>query len=117
MNFLADENLEYSIISYLREKKINILAIRDLMKGGTDAEILEYALNDNRVIITNDKDFGELTFRLQKPNMGIILLRLPNLHSEEKTNLLMTAIEKLGEDIANKFIVIEENAIRIRSMF
>lgn len=117
MNFLADENLEYSIISYLREKNINILAVRDLMKGSTDTEIIEYALNNNRVIITNDKDFGELTFRLHKPNMGVILLRLPNLSSVEKMNLLISAIEKLGEDVANKFIVIEENTIRIRSLF
>jgi predicted nuclease of predicted toxin-antitoxin system len=72
MNFLADENLEYSVISYLREKNVNILAVRDILKGSTDSEILEYAFNNNLVIITNDKDFGELTIRLHKSHIGII---------------------------------------------
>jgi predicted nuclease of predicted toxin-antitoxin system len=84
MNFLADENLESSVVSYLKEKNITILAVRDFLKGSADAEILDYALKNKLVLITNDKDFGELTIRLHKPDAGIILLRLPELTSEEK---------------------------------
>jgi predicted nuclease of predicted toxin-antitoxin system len=116
MKFLADENLEYAVFSYLIENKIDILAVRDLMKGSTDAEIIEYAFKNNRVIITNDKDFGELTFRLHKSHTGIILLRLSDANSDEKKKLVLSALEKLGRQIANKFIVVEKSGIRIRSL-
>lgn len=116
MNFLADENPEYSSTAYLRAHNGDVLAGRDLMKGCTAAEIIKYALTNNRVIITNDKDFGELTFRLKKSNVGVILLRLPDSTHEEKTAILTAALKKIGEDVANQFIVIENNTLQIRSL-
>jgi predicted nuclease of predicted toxin-antitoxin system len=116
MKFLADENLEYSIILFLREKDIDIVAVRDIMKGASDSEIIKYAFDNKLVIITSDKDFGELTFRLQKPNHGIILLRFPEDNTIEKTNILWTAIKKLASDVITKFVVVEKNSIRIRSL-
>lgn len=117
MKFLADENLEYSIISLLQEKKVKILAVRDIMKGATDSEIINYAFRNKLIIITSDKDFGELTFRLQKPIHGIILLRLPEAGNKEKSEILLAALNKLGNDVTNKFIVVEKHSVRIRSLF
>jgi predicted nuclease of predicted toxin-antitoxin system len=117
MKYLADESLEYPLISFLRENKIDIIAVRDIMRGSTDAEILAFAFNNNLIIITSDKDFGELTFRLKRPNCGIILLRLNEVENSSKGNLLLNAIMKLSPDIKNKFIVIDKVKIRIRSSF
>ncbi len=116
MKFLADENLEYSIISFLKGKNIDVVAVRDLMKGAPDSEIITFAFENKLIIITSDKDFGELTFRLQKPNHGIILLRLNEENSIDKADILWTAIKKLGSDVINKFVVVERNSIRIRSL-
>ncbi len=116
MNFLADENIEYSIISFLIKRKINVFAVRELIKGSSDAEIIEFAASKNLIIITSDKDFGELSFRLHKSNYGIILLRLQYLTPEEKANLLILSLKKLGSNIAGKFIVIEQDSIRIREL-
>lgn len=115
MKFLADESLEYPVISFLKENKIDIIAVRDLMRGARDAEIIDFAFKNDLLIITSDKDFGELTFRLRRPNCGIILLRLNEIESEGKANLLLNAILKLTPDIKNKFIVIDKVKIRIRS--
>lgn len=115
MKYLADESLEYPLISFLRENKIDIIAVRDIMRGSTDADILDFAFNNDLLIITSDKDFGELTFRLKRPNCGIILLRLTEVDTTSKGNLLLNAIEKLTPDIKNKFIVIDKLKIRIRS--
>ena len=116
MKYLADENIEYPIISILRENKVDILAVRDFMKGATDNEILEYAFKYKLLIITSDKDFGELTIRLQKPSWGIILLRNPEADCNEKADMLMVALQKLKDDALNKFIVIDKFKIRIRSI-
>jgi predicted nuclease of predicted toxin-antitoxin system len=116
MKFLADENLEYSIISFLREKNVDIVAVRDIMKGAPNSEIIKYALENNLIILTSDKDFGELTFRLQKSNHGIILLRFSEINTIEKAKILWAAIEKIGNDAAGKFIVVQKNSIRIKPL-
>jgi predicted nuclease of predicted toxin-antitoxin system len=116
MRFLADENIEYPIISILRENKVDILAVREIMKGATDLEIIEYAFLNNLLIITSDKDFGELTFRLQRPSCGIILLRNPETDCKVKAEMLLAALQKISEDALNKFIVIDNFRIRLRNM-
>jgi predicted nuclease of predicted toxin-antitoxin system len=116
MRYLADENIEYPIIPILRENKVDILAVRDIMKGATDSEIIEFALRNKLLIITSDKDFGELTFRLKRPSCGIILLRYPEADCIEKAEILLAAIKKLSDDALNKFIVIDKFKIRIRGM-
>jgi len=117
MKFLADENLEYSIISFLRERDIDVIAVRDILKGAPDAEIINYAFQNNLIIITSDKDFGELTFRLRKPNHGIVLMRIAEDIPEEKADLLWKSLQKLGDKVMNKFVVVEKNSIRVRSIF
>jgi predicted nuclease of predicted toxin-antitoxin system len=117
MKFLADENLEYSLISFLRERNIDVVAVRDVMKGASDLKIIEYAFENNLLIITSDKDFGELTFRLKRPNHGIILLRFSEDNSIEKANILWAALKKLNKEAINKFVVVEKNSIRVRSLF
>jgi predicted nuclease of predicted toxin-antitoxin system len=99
----------------LRENKVDVIAVREIMRGATDSEILDFSFNNDLMIITSDKDFGELTFRLKKPNRGIILLRLADVDTENKANLLLNAITKLPSDIKNKFVVIDKVKIRIRS--
>jgi predicted nuclease of predicted toxin-antitoxin system len=116
MRFLADENIEYPIISILRENKVDILAVREIMKGATDSEITEYAFLNDLLIITSDKDFGELTFRLQKPSCGIILLRISEADCKVKAEMLLAALQKISEDALNKFIVIDKFKIRFRSI-
>ena len=116
MRYLADENIEYPVITILRENKVDILAVREIMRGATDSEIIEYALKNNLLIITSDKDFGELTFRLKKPSCGIILLRNPEAECKEKAEILLAALQKIGDDALNKFIVIDKFKIRFRSM-
>jgi len=115
MKFLADESLEYPIVLFLKEKKIDIIAVRDFMKGAEDWEIIEYAFNNEMFIITLDKDFGELTFRLKKSTYGIIFLRLTEMDHLSKAKLLLTAIEKLTIEAKNHFIVIDKLKVRIRS--
>ena len=116
MRFLADENLEYPVITFLKDNNLDIVAVRDIMKGATDTEIIEYAFNNRLLIITSDKDFGELTFRLQRPNFGIILLRLSETDISEKAKILLAAIKTLDDEAFNKFIVIDKFKIRFRSL-
>jgi predicted nuclease of predicted toxin-antitoxin system len=117
MKYLADESLEYTVVTFLRENKIDILAVREFMRGATDSEIIEHAFKNELIIITSDKDFGELTFRLKRPNCGIILTRFPDTNNTDKAKLLLSALKKLNQEAKNKFIVIDKLKIRIRKIF
>lgn len=73
--YLFDENISIAVKDYFQRKGFKCEAVKELMKGETDSRIGRYALEKNKIIITLDKDFGEIFF-----NMGIsvILLRLRN---------------------------------------
>lgn len=116
MKFLADENIEYPVITFLQKMDVDIIAVRDILRGATDSVIVEYAFSNNLIIVTSDKDFGELTFRLKKRNCGVILIRYTESNCEQKASLLLKVIDKLGSSVVNNFIVIDKYKVRIKKM-
>lgn len=75
MKFLADECCDADMIASLREGGHDILYITEFKPGTVDEEVLKKAFDENRILLTEDKGFGELVFHLRKPARGIILLR------------------------------------------
>ena len=84
MKFLADENIGYKIIKPLRELGFDIKSILEINKGLADSAVLSLADKDSRILITTDKDFGELVYLNKLVHRGVILLRLKNDSSENK---------------------------------
>lgn len=116
MRFVADEGVDAQIVRALRENKHDVLYIAESNAGESDDVILGFANKDNRILITRDKDFGELVFREKMIHSGIILNRLYELKAEEKAVLVVTVIEKYGEQLAASFTVIQPTKIRIRKI-
>jgi predicted nuclease of predicted toxin-antitoxin system len=78
MKFLLDESVETRIAVFLTEQGHEATRIgRDYPPSLSDQEVLALARHEQRILITNDKDFGELVFRGQLPHVGVILLRFP----------------------------------------
>ncbi|HEY0511412.1 MAG TPA: DUF5615 family PIN-like protein [Thermoanaerobaculia bacterium] len=113
MKFLADENLERSIVERLQEGGHDIAAASD-RAGAPDPEVLSRALAEDRILLTNDKDFAELTFLQQKATAGIVLIRLPRLRGPEKAARVFEAVDGQGERLHGVFTVVEADAIRRR---
>ncbi|MBI1770091.1 MAG: DUF5615 family PIN-like protein [Bacteroidetes bacterium] len=114
MNFLAVEGVDFPVIVRLRENGHDVKSILEEFPASADDLVLGLANEENRILITLDKDFGELVFRLQKIHAGIILLRLEELTSEVKAEILIKIIEQHGEELLNAFTVVRENFVRIR---
>jgi predicted nuclease of predicted toxin-antitoxin system len=114
MRFLADENLERSIVETLRERGHDVASAASGGAGAPDPEVLDRALAENRILVTNDKDFAELTFLQQKSAAGIILIRLPRLHGSDKTLRVVEVVDTQAERLLGVFTVIEPEAIRRR---
>ena len=82
--------------------------------GITDEQVLENATRDRRVLVTADKDFGDLVFRQGRPHHGIVLVRLHGLSPAEKARVAVAAIAEHGAELERSFAVIEKGRIRIR---
>ncbi len=72
MNFVADESCAAPVIQALREAGHDVVAIAEVDKGATDEQVLAHALNEKRVLITEDRDFGELIYARGRSSAGII---------------------------------------------
>ncbi len=112
ISFLADENIPLKSILSLQASGIDIESITRIKVGLTDDEILSEALKRKSVIITFDRDFGELIFRHKKKSFGIILLRIHPQNVEYITSILKNVISKEIR-FTNSFCVVEKERIRV----
>lgn len=88
IKFLANVNIEKPIIDFLINKGFDVKWVANIDKKMPDELIFETANIERRVVITNDRDFGEFTFYQRKSSYGIILLRVRGQRSSEKITLL-----------------------------
>ena len=114
MRFLANENIPYDAILALRDKGHDVLWIRAEAPGSNDADVLKRAIAEERILVTFDKDFGDLAFRSRLPaQCGIILLRIPERSPAYIAKIITTAIES-RTDWEGHFSVIEEQRMRMK---
>ena len=114
MNFLADESVDHQIVDALREDGHAVLYVTEMDPGISDDEVLDRAEKGSAILITADKDFGELVFRQQRITMGVVLVRMAGLLPSKKAEIASTMIKKHLDAIQNAFSVISPNTIRIR---
>lgn len=92
MNLVADESVDFTIVLFLRGNGLNIYSIAEQEPSIADEDVLDMSVKLHAVLITEDKDFGELVFRLRLPHRGIVLLRLSGITPEDKGRLAGNAI-------------------------
>jgi predicted nuclease of predicted toxin-antitoxin system len=116
MRFLADENFPGHAVMQLRAAGHDVVWIRTTAPGSGDEEIVAWAMREDRIVLTFDKDFGELTWRAGLPaTSGAVLFRLPMKPAADVGNIL---VARLGErtDWVGHFSVIEPGRIRMRPL-
>lgn len=116
MKLLADEAVDKPIVEALRGAGFDVKYILETNQGAEDEFILKLAYEQERVMITQDKDFGELVFRLRQIHHGVILIRLPGIPPNEKADIVTTVLLRYNEKLLNTFTVIQPNAIRVRKI-
>ena len=116
MKFLADECCEASLIAHLRKDGHDVVYVLESMRGATDAEILRRAFEEKRILLTEDKDFGELVYRLRRPAYGIVLLRFDTAQRTLKLSRLQSLLDHQEERLAGAFVTLEPGMTRIRPL-
>ncbi len=101
------------VAKWLKRLHHDVFSVYDETRGLDDESIIEKANLQNYILVTNDKDFGELVFRMRKPHKGVILLRLEDERSENKIAVLQRVLESYSDKLVNKFIIVTEKTVRI----
>lgn len=116
MRFIANENVSATVIERLREAGHDVLSVKETMRGASDDEVLTRAQAEHRIVLTHDRDFGELTFRVGAPaSCGVILLRLSGNSPDIDDQRAINAIQSRG-DWAGQFSVVTNDRVRMRSL-
>ncbi len=114
MNFLADENVDRPIVHQLRRDGHQVLYIAEASPSIDDDTILDDANRLNALLLTSDKDFGELVYRQHRIHAGVILLRIEGYSPEQKATHVSNAIRSHATSLLNAFTVISHGRTRIR---
>ena len=114
MHFLADEGIDRQIVYTLREGGYSVSYVAESSPGIPDSEVLRRSHKREEILITSDKDFGELVYRQKRKNCGVILLRLSGISQDQKSKIACTAFDQRADEFSNAFTVITANRIRVR---
>lgn len=114
MNFqiVADESVDYRIVTSLRKSGLRVYSIAEEQASIRDEHVLQVAVSNKALLITEDKDFGELVFRLHLEHKGILLIRVEE--KEQNIELITDSIYKNLNELKNRFSVLSNHKLRIK---
>jgi predicted nuclease of predicted toxin-antitoxin system len=115
VNLVADESLDRQIVERLRRDGHTVSYIAEMEPGVVDETVLHLANREQALLLTADKDFGELVFRQHRLTTGVVLLRLAGLAPDRKASLVARALAEHSPRLVGAFTVITPGRIRIRS--
>lgn len=113
MRFLADESCDFAVVRALRATGHDVLAVAELASGSDDAIVMDMAHHENRVLLTEDKDFGQLVYAHSQRSSGVILIRYPASARKTLPNAMVDLVSELASDLIGNFVVISPGRVRI----
>ena len=116
LRILANENVPGPVVRSLRQLGHDVSWVREAGRGASDAEVLRRALAEQRVVVTFDKDFGDLAFRARLPTTcGVVLVRLRGT-SPATDNARAVAALAGRSDWCGHFSIVEDDRVRRRKL-
>jgi len=112
--FIVDECTGIAVVHFLRSQGLDVVGVVEEMPQAADSDILLRAIAEQLVVVTNDKDFGDMVFRDQRSHAGILLLRLADDRVETKIRIVAAVLAQYADKLERRFVVATEQNIRIR---
>lgn len=113
MRFLVDECTGPGVAKWPSEKGYDVVSIFDEAAGTSDDLLLDRAFEESRILITNDKDFGEMIFRERRPHHGVVFLRLADERGQNKISVLKELLQNYSDRLSENFVTVTETKVRI----
>src|SRR5437763_7773402 len=112
MRFLVDECAGPKVAQWLRAQGHEIFSVYDEARGMEDDDVIQKAHAENRILITNDKDFGEKVYRERRPHRGVIFMRLEDERASNKIEVLQRLLEGYADRLEDRFVVVTDARVR-----
>jgi len=113
VRFLADESCDFAVVRVLRAAGHDVMAIAEISPRATDEVVMEHAIREGRILLTEDKDFGQLVHASQVAAGGVFLLRFPARARAELPRAVVKLVERRGEGLQGRFVVLQPGRVRI----
>lgn len=114
MKLVTDESVDAAVTARLLADGHDVTDVSRVMPGSDDETVLRAADNASALLVTEDKDFGELVHRLDRAHHGVLLVRLDGEPSGVKADVVSTALRDHGGEMLGAFGVVTARALRIR---
>jgi len=113
MRFLADESCDFAVVSALRRAGFDVFCVSESTPRAEDSEVIGLALREERILLTEDKDFGRLVYSHGQETPGVILLRFPTFARKQISRDVVNLVKQQGEKLAGSFVTVQPGRIRI----
>jgi predicted nuclease of predicted toxin-antitoxin system len=114
MRFLADESCDFRVVRALRTTGHDVTAVIETAPGAEDEVLVALAIREQRVLLTEDRDFGRLTYATAAAQPAtVILMRFPSTARATLPAAIVDFIDKHGSGLDGRFVVVEPGRIRI----
>jgi predicted nuclease of predicted toxin-antitoxin system len=112
MRFLADESCDFSVVRALRSADHDVVAIAELSPREEDSSVMDRAVEDSRILVTEDKDFGQLVYARMQRTGGVIFIRFPARARRGLPAAVVELVRRRGESLIGNFTVIQPGRAR-----
>jgi len=113
MRFLADESCDFGVVRALRAAGHDVSAVAEMAPRATDSAVIALALRDDRIVLSEDKDFGRLVYAEGQPSPGVILIRFSARARRRLPDAIVELVRQHGERLSQAFAVVSPRRIRI----
>jgi predicted nuclease of predicted toxin-antitoxin system len=113
MRFLADESCDFAVVRALRASGYDITAVSEITPRAEDSNVTSLAVREERILLTEDKDFGRLVYSHGQKTLGVIFLRFPTFSRKQISKDVIKLVKQQGEKLAGCFVTVQPGRIRI----
>jgi len=116
IKFLADESCDFTVVRALRALGYDVVSVAESFASASDLNILEMSIEEKRLLLTEDKDFGDWIFAHGEEMSGVLLIRFPANVRSDLGQAVSVLVSKHASDLMKSFTVLEPGRARIRKI-
>ncbi len=113
MRFLADESCDFAVVRALRDAGHDVVAVAELSPRAEDERVIDLTVREGRILLTEDKDFGQLVHADRQVTGGVIFLRFPGAARTDLPKAVVDLVRRRGERLIGRFVVVQPGRVRI----
>jgi predicted nuclease of predicted toxin-antitoxin system len=113
MRFLADESCDFAVVRALRAAGHDVVAIVEVAPRAEDDAVIDLAVREDRLLLTEDKDFGRFVYAMGRSTAGVLFLRFPASARVALPGVVVNLVRRRGERLIGRFVVVQPGRVRI----